>query len=166
MYLDTLIIRKRQLENDEFYLRLAETLRSLRGVKYDLKDDALWTDVDWKIKERINEKYTEYDRRIRKNPRPDARFIVEDNLFDIWINSYEYKRRHNLLKSAMLTINKKFIIGFISILIAAAIGYALKLVIFNYLDYDIFSNLDNLKISLSYFCSLPRILYFYRILYL
>lgn len=53
--------------------------------------------------------------------------------------------------------NKKFIIGLISSIITAAIGYALRLTLLNYLEYDIFTNLDNLVPSLSYFCSLGGI---------
>ena len=71
--------------------------------------------------------------------------------------SLESKATENLLKSAVPTFNKKYVIGLISSIIAGGIGYALRLVVFNYLDYDVFSSLDNLYISLSYFFSLGGI---------
>jgi len=58
----------------------------------------------------------------------------------------------------MFTINKAFIIGLISSLITAVIGYGIRLLFFCYLDFDLFANLDNWK-SLAYFCSLGGIRY-------
>ena len=58
------------------------------------------------------------------------------------------------LQSAMFTINKTFVVGLISSLITAVIGYAIRLLVFKYFDYDFFTNLDNWKVSLPYFCSL------------
>ena len=58
------------------------------------------------------------------------------------------------LQSAMFTINKKFFIGLVSSLITAAIGYAIRLFVLSYLEYDFFNTLNNWQISLSYFCSL------------
>ena len=61
------------------------------------------------------------------------------------------------LQSGIFTINSKFIIGLISSLITAAIGYGIRLILLNYLEYDVFTNLNNLFASLSYFCSLGGI---------
>jgi hypothetical protein len=61
------------------------------------------------------------------------------------------------LQSAMFTINKRLVIGLISSLITAAIGYGIRLILLNYLEYDVFTNLDNWIVSLSYFCSLGGI---------
>jgi len=47
------------------------------------------------------------------------------------------------LQSAMFTINKTFIVGLISSFITAIIGYAIRLLFFHYLEFDIFTNLDN-----------------------
>ena len=60
------------------------------------------------------------------------------------------------LQSAIFTINKTFIVGLISSFITAIIGYAIRLLFFHYLEFDIFTNLDNWK-SLAYFCSLGGI---------
>ena len=58
------------------------------------------------------------------------------------------------LQSSMFTINRNFIIGLVSSITTAAIGYVIRLILLNYLEYDVFSNLDNWRVSLSYFCSL------------
>jgi hypothetical protein len=62
------------------------------------------------------------------------------------------------LQSAMFTINKPFIVGLISSLITAIIGYAIRLLFFYYWDFDLFTNLDDWK-SLTYFCTLGGIRY-------
>ncbi len=61
------------------------------------------------------------------------------------------------LRSGIFTINRIFFVGLFSSIITAAIGYGIRLILLNYLEYDIFTNLDNWKISLSYFCSLGGI---------
>ena len=61
------------------------------------------------------------------------------------------------LQSSIFTINRNFIIGLVSSIITAAMGYVVRLILFNYLEYDIFTNLDNWIVSLSYFCSLGSI---------
>jgi hypothetical protein len=61
------------------------------------------------------------------------------------------------LQSSIFTINRNFIIGLVSSIITAAIGYVVRLIILNSLEYDVFTNLDNLIASLSYFCSLGGI---------
>ena len=48
------------------------------------------------------------------------------------------------------------VIGLISSIITGAIGYGIRLILLKYLDYDVF-NLDNSKVSLTYFCSLAGI---------
>jgi NADH-ubiquinone oxidoreductase chain 4 len=63
------------------------------------------------------------------------------------------------LQSGIFTINIKTIIGLISSIIAAAMGYGIRLILLNYLEYDVFTNLDNWIASLSYFCSLGGIRY-------
>ena len=47
------------------------------------------------------------------------------------------------LHSAIFTINRKIIIGLVSSIITAAMGYGIRLIILKYLEYDIFINLDN-----------------------
>ncbi|RYE04738.1 MAG: hypothetical protein EOP33_08690 [Rickettsiaceae bacterium] len=47
------------------------------------------------------------------------------------------------LQSAIFTINKTFIIGFVSSIITAAMGYGIRLTIWKYSGYDIFTHLDN-----------------------
>jgi len=47
------------------------------------------------------------------------------------------------LQSAIFTINRTFIIGLVSSIITAAIGYGIRLILWDYLEYDIFTNLDN-----------------------
>lgn len=54
-------------------------------------------------------------------------------------------------------IKKKMIIGLISSIITGAIGYGIRFILLKYLDYDVFTNLENWKISLTYFCSLASI---------
>jgi hypothetical protein len=61
------------------------------------------------------------------------------------------------LQSGIFTFNRKLIIGFVSSIITAAIGYGIRLILLRYLNYDIFTNLDNWSVSLSYFCSLGGI---------
>lgn len=89
--LDTLIKRKRDLENDKEYLALAKAYWILRGVIYNLQDDGLWikTDswVDYKIRK-------EQDRYAVVNPQKTARFPLEDNLYEIWINLEENRQRY------------------------------------------------------------------------
>jgi len=62
----------------------------------------------------------------------------------LYINKNMYK----------LSINRNFLIGLISSIITAAMGYILRLILLNYLEYDVFTHLDNWTVSLSYFCSL------------
>lgn len=62
-----------------------------------------------------------------------------------------------MLKKYMDKINRKLIIGLVSSIITAAMGYGLRLILLNYLEYDVFTNLDNVVVSLSYFCSLGGI---------
>jgi len=57
------------------------------------------------------------------------------------------------LQSSMFSINKRFLVKFVASIIFAAIGYGIKLVVFKYSGYDLFSNLDNWQITLSYICS-------------
>jgi hypothetical protein len=65
---------------------------------------------------------------------------------------------HSLpLHSGMFTINKKFVVGLISSIITAAVGYGIKWILLNHMEYDVFANLDNWRVSLSYFCSLGAI---------
>jgi len=61
------------------------------------------------------------------------------------------------LQSGIFTINRNIIIGLVSSIITAAMGYGIRLILFNYLEYDVFTNLDNWIASLSYFCSLGGI---------
>jgi len=61
------------------------------------------------------------------------------------------------LQSGIFSINKKFIIGLVSSIITAAMGYGIRFILLNYLEYDVFTNLDNWIVSLSYFCSLGGI---------
>lgn len=61
------------------------------------------------------------------------------------------------LQSGIFTINRNFIIGLVSSIITAAMGYVIRLILLNYLEYDVFTNLDNLIASSSYFCSLGGI---------
>ena len=61
------------------------------------------------------------------------------------------------LQSGIFTINKTFIIGLVSSIITAAIAYGVRFYVSKYLLYDIFSNLDNVPVSLTYFCSLGGI---------
>ncbi|XPS81979.1 hypothetical protein M3J09_013903 (mitochondrion) [Ascochyta lentis] len=61
------------------------------------------------------------------------------------------------LQSGIFTINRKMSIGLVSSIITAAIGYGIRLILLKYLEYDVFTNLDNWIASLSYFCSLGGI---------
>lgn len=61
------------------------------------------------------------------------------------------------LQSGIFTFNRNMIIGFLSSLITAALGYGIRLLLLKYLEYDVFTNLDNWITSLSYFCSLGGI---------
>jgi len=47
------------------------------------------------------------------------------------------------LQSGIFTINKNIIIGLVSSIITAAMGYGIRLILLNYLEYDVFTNLDN-----------------------
>jgi len=61
------------------------------------------------------------------------------------------------LQSGIFTINRKFIIGLVSSIITAAMGYGIRLILLHYLEHDVFTDLDNWIASLSYFCSLGAI---------
>lgn len=61
------------------------------------------------------------------------------------------------LQSSMFSINRRFLVKFVASIIFAAIGYGIKWVVFKYSGYDLFSNLDNWQISLSYICSFAGI---------
>lgn len=61
------------------------------------------------------------------------------------------------LESAMFTFNKQFFIGLFSSFLTAAIGYAVRLIVITYLEYDILYNLYNWQVCLSYFCTLGGI---------
>jgi hypothetical protein len=61
------------------------------------------------------------------------------------------------LHSGMFSINRTFVIGLISSIVTAGIGFLVRWMILYYLEYDIFGNLCNLSISLTYFCSLGGI---------
>lgn len=56
-----------------------------------------------------------------------------------------------------LSTNGSFIIGLLSSIITAGIGYLVRHILLKYLDYDVFTNLDDWTLSLSYFCSLGGI---------
>jgi len=72
-------------------------------------------------------------------------------------NSKPYAFSSMQLQSGIFTINRYIIIGLVSSIITAAMGYGIRLILLNYLEYDVFTNLDNLIASLSYFCSLGAI---------
>ena len=61
------------------------------------------------------------------------------------------------LHSGIFRINRRFVIGLVSSIITAVIGYLIKIVILYTLEYDILANLDNWSASLGYFCSLGGI---------
>ena len=61
------------------------------------------------------------------------------------------------LQSGIFTINRNILIGLVSSIITAALGYVVRLILLNFLEYDVLTNLDNLIPSLSYFCSLGGI---------
>nr|YP_009543509.1 hypothetical protein [Coniothyrium glycines]AYU74399.1 hypothetical protein [Coniothyrium glycines] len=67
---------------------------------------------------------------------------------------------HNSWKYYMLnTFNnkQKMLIGFTSSVITAGIGYGIRFICLYYLEYDVFTNIDNWIASLSYFCCLGGI---------
>jgi len=47
------------------------------------------------------------------------------------------------LQSGIFTINRNIIIGLVSSIITAAMGYGIRLILLHYLEYDVFTNLDN-----------------------
>ncbi|MCZ6914618.1 MAG: hypothetical protein O7C59_09275 [Rickettsia endosymbiont of Ixodes persulcatus] len=47
------------------------------------------------------------------------------------------------LQSGIFTINRNIIIGLVSSIVTAAMGYGIRLILLNYLEYDVFTNLDN-----------------------
>ncbi len=62
------------------------------------------------------------------------------------------------MKSSIFNFNKVFFVGLFSSVITAALGYAFRLLILYYTDYDLVSyNLSEFMVSLSYFCSLGGI---------
>jgi hypothetical protein len=61
------------------------------------------------------------------------------------------------LQSGIFSINRNTLIGLVSSIITAAMGYGVRLILIINLEYDIFTNLDHLIPSLSYFCSLGGI---------
>lgn len=66
------------------------------------------------------------------------------------------KNKQIMLKHKLST-NGSFIIGLISSIITAGMGYLVRHILLKYLDYDVFTNLDDWTLSLSYFCSLGGI---------
>lgn len=63
------------------------------------------------------------------------------------------------LHSAVFTISRKMIIGFVSSIIVAGFAYAIRLTLLKCWSYDVFTNLENWSISLTYFCSLAGVRY-------
>lgn len=74
---------------------------------------------------------------------------------DLIANSSNYMP----LQSGIFTINKYKVIGLVSSIITALIGYGIRLVILKYFDYDVFANLDNIFASVSYFGLIGTIAY-------
>jgi hypothetical protein len=98
--LDTLYIRKRELENDEEYLALAKIVW---GEDYDLKNDDLWIHIVWRMNYKIN---------VALNPlyipprRKRGRFGIENNLHEFW--EYAKDNRNSITVETMLEyINKE-----------------------------------------------------------
>jgi hypothetical protein len=60
------------------------------------------------------------------------------------------------LQSDIFTFNRKLIISFVSSIITGVIGYTIKIIVWSYLDYQLF-NPDNFIASLTYFGSLGGI---------
>ena len=58
------------------------------------------------------------------------------------------------LQSGIVSSNNCLILGLVSRIITAGIGYLIRFVILNNLEYDILGNLGNWTTSLSYICSL------------
>ena len=63
------------------------------------------------------------------------------------------------LHSGIFIFNKRFLIGLVSSIFTAVIAYFIRFFLLYSLDYDIWSNLDNVIPSLSYFCSIGGIRY-------
>ena len=61
------------------------------------------------------------------------------------------------LQSGIVMINRAFILGLVTSIITAAMAYGMRLVLLNCLEFDVFTNLDNWPVGLSYFCSLSVI---------
>jgi hypothetical protein len=91
-------------------------------------------------------------------------FNIVKRVNSSWViqsKGYDLPKRHVFssmpLQSGIFTINRNIIIGLVSSIITAAMGYGIRLILLNYLEYDVFTNLDNWIASLSYFCSLGAI---------
>ncbi len=88
----TIIIRKRDLENDEEYLALAKMYWMVQGEDYDLKEDHLWIDVDWSIDHQANLAKNRYHLAKPCNP---GYFGVNPRLHDLWKYAKEDKNPIN-----------------------------------------------------------------------
>jgi hypothetical protein len=53
-----------------------------------------------------------------------------------------FKNKQIILKQKLST-NRNMIIGLVSSIITAGMGYLVRHILLNYLDYDVFTNLDD-----------------------
>ena len=89
--LNILIQRFADLENDKEYIKLAQDYWILQGKVYNLKDDQLWIEVDWRIDYKIS---YEKNRHVLHKPKKPARFPLEDNLYETWKNLEENREKY------------------------------------------------------------------------
>lgn len=62
----------------------------------------------------------------------------------------------------MFTINRNLILGLVSSMLTAGLGYVVRFIVLNYFEYDLLINMDNWAASLGYFCSLGGVRYLIR----
>jgi len=86
---------------------------------------------------------------------PDVQCVIGQSKLRYLSKSHAFSTMP--LQSGIFTINRNFLIGFVSSIITGALGYGVRLILLNCLEYDVFTHLDNLIASLSYFCSLAGI---------
>ena len=90
--MDTLLQRIKDFENDMDHFLLAQAYWESHGESYKIQDDQLWIDTVWRH---------EYDLRLKKNRwappkvKKTPRFPTEDNLYEIWVNLEQNRKRYS-----------------------------------------------------------------------
>lgn len=91
LHFETFVERKTEFENDREYFRLARDYWASQGEIFNMHEDELWIILDWRLDWDLRKKINRDALAKHKKP---ARFPLQGDMYEIWINLDENKERY------------------------------------------------------------------------